>query len=94
MLNRHVAAAREAASPWDAPRAARVLERAIEARRRSNRRATVPWVLALAAASLTALVVRVASGGGGAIFDEPPADDRPAAIGIPSDALDAGKQTG
>jgi hypothetical protein len=79
---------------WDGARAARVLERAVEVRRRSQKR-PLGWVFVLAGASLAAtLFARRIS---------PPADDTPGAgqnyeqrpvVSTPSDSLDAGKQRG
>jgi hypothetical protein len=82
-------------SPWDDARAARVFERAVEARRASRPAApsTFRWVLVLAGASLGAAFVAfrpLPSNGDAPGAGEP----RPAVVSTPSDALDGGKHTG
>ena len=99
MLSRHVAVARATMeAPWDAARAARVLDRAVETRRaiRPGARVTVVWTVVLAGASLAAVFVAFrplpSSGDGpGAVGAGEP---RPAVVSTPSDALDGGKHTG
>jgi hypothetical protein len=100
MLSKHVAVVRMTMDPpWDAARAARVLDRALEARRACRpgghvtSRVTVVWTLVLAGASLAVAFV--------AFRPLPPNGDppgaaelRPAAVGSPSDALDGGKHAG
>jgi hypothetical protein len=86
-------------APWNAARAARVLDKALEARRasRSGGHVTVAWTLVLAGASLAAAFVAlrpIPDGGAAPGAGEP----RPAAVSpvvsTPSDALDGGKHTG
>jgi hypothetical protein len=93
MLNRQVAVARAAMeAPWDTARAARVLERAVEARRASRPgvRVTLAWTLVLSSASLAAAFA--------AFRPLPPSggtsDPQPAVVSTPSDALDGGKHAG
>jgi hypothetical protein len=94
MLSRHVSVARAAMeTPWDSARAARVLDRALAARRTSSPRGrvTAVWTLVLAGASLAAAFVAfrpVTTPG------EAPGEPRPAVVSKPSDALDGGKHTG
>ena len=94
MLSRHVSVARTVATPWDDARAARVLEKAVEARRASRPVApsTFRWMLVLAGASLGAAFVafRPVPSNGDGQATEP----RPAVVSTPSDALDGGKHTG
>ena len=94
MLSRHVSVARAAMNaPWDGARAARVLECAIEVRRKPQRR-SFGWMFVLAVASFSAMLLgRRLS---------PPRDDptdaghdqNPAVVSTPADSLDAGKQRG
>jgi hypothetical protein len=90
-----VSVARTTASPWDAARAARVLERAVEARRASRPAAppTFRWMLVLAGASLGAAFVAFRPLPS---HDDTPAtgEPRPAVVSTPSDSLDGGKHTG
>jgi hypothetical protein len=97
MLSRHVSMARATMeAPWDAARASRVLDKAVDARRavRPAGQVTAIWTVVLAGASIAAAVVAfrpVPSNG------EPPAattEPRPAVVSTPSDALDGGKHTG
>jgi hypothetical protein len=94
MLSKHVAVARATMeAPWDASRAARVLDRAIETRRasRPSGHVTVAWTIVLAGASLAAAFVA---------FRPLPsnvdaaAPNGPAVVSTPSDALDGGKHAG
>jgi hypothetical protein len=95
MLSRHAAVARATMqAPWDAARAARVLEKAVEARRasRPGGHVTVAWTVVLAGASLAAAFIA---------FRPPPsngdaggAEPRPSVVSTPSDALDGGKHAG
>jgi hypothetical protein len=95
MLSKHVSVARATMeAPWDAARAARVLDKAIEARRVSGRsgHVTALWTLVLAGASLAAAFVAFRPTLAG---DAPGAGEpRPAVVSKPSDALDGGKHTG
>jgi hypothetical protein len=95
MLSRHVSAARATMNaPWDGARAARVLQGAIEVRRRPQKR-PLGWMLVLAGASLCAtLFARRMSPGADPADTGPGHDQRPAVVSTPSDSLDAGKQRG
>src|SRR4051794_28716131 len=97
MLGKHVSMARATMEvPWDADRAARVLSRALAARRSSAAKRPLGWVFALAAASLAgALFVRQPPSSDGDVSGAIPSrEPRPALVGAPSDALDGGKHTG
>jgi hypothetical protein len=78
--------------PWDATRAGRVLERALDARR-SRRHSPALWVLAFAGGSIVALCLDAVSGSAGRA-PSTSGDPAPAAESTPPDALDGGKQTG
>jgi hypothetical protein len=82
--------------PWDAARAARVLERAVRARRSRSQKRPIGWMLALAGASLVAafFVRRPLPSNGDAAETSPLREPRPTIVSTPSDALDGGKQTG
>jgi hypothetical protein len=96
MLSRHVSVARATMDPpWDGARAARILERAVEGRRQSQKR-PLGWLLVLAGASLAATLFarRISPPGGDSPGTGPTYDQHPAVVSTPSDSLDAGKQRG
>jgi hypothetical protein len=95
MLRRHVSVARATmAAPWDAERAARVLERAVRARRSSRPKRPAGWVLALAAASLGAVLLARVPVSNGDTGVAPSHEPRPVLVGSPSESLDGGKHAG
>jgi hypothetical protein len=84
-------------APWDDVRAARVLDRAAEARRpRNTESRPLGWMVALAVASLATVFF---AGRPLPPRGDPPAqgvvrETRPTVVSSPSDTLDGGKQTG